>query len=274
MSQKARPTTTPGTEQQPWQTDSALNTPDVTLMYQQDGDESDSHSSMVSEAGSNHEDVTMSDDDEPMDASTFSASSDLQSQHPATPQNLWRTRVQSNRVATPIMPPRPGARPLQASPGAIKQHVRARHPQENLSSDAGRPEIPSPIDEDEVPTPPSASAAEAAGSQLSMLSVNDMDMEDAGVESPFPEPEQGLQIGRSRDRDEAVDTTRSDVVRVQKQRQRSGAMSGGENSPARGGPMGLDGGLTGGKRGFSMGYRSDCEKCRLRVPGHMNHFIA
>jgi hypothetical protein len=27
------------------------------------------------------------------------------------------------------------------------------------------------------------------------------------------------------------------------------------------------------KRGISMGYRPDCEKCRLKVPGHMNHFF-
>ncbi|RDW66485.1 hypothetical protein BP6252_10120 [Coleophoma cylindrospora] len=27
------------------------------------------------------------------------------------------------------------------------------------------------------------------------------------------------------------------------------------------------------KRTFSMGYRSDCEKCRLKVPGHFSHII-
>jgi hypothetical protein len=27
------------------------------------------------------------------------------------------------------------------------------------------------------------------------------------------------------------------------------------------------------RRGFSMGYRSDCEKCRMRVPGHFSHVI-
>ena len=27
------------------------------------------------------------------------------------------------------------------------------------------------------------------------------------------------------------------------------------------------------KRSFSMGYRADCEKCRLRVPGHFSHII-
>lgn len=27
------------------------------------------------------------------------------------------------------------------------------------------------------------------------------------------------------------------------------------------------------KRGFSMGYRSDCEKCRMKVPGHFSHII-
>lgn len=27
------------------------------------------------------------------------------------------------------------------------------------------------------------------------------------------------------------------------------------------------------KRSFSMGYRADCEKCRLKVPGHFSHII-
>lgn len=27
------------------------------------------------------------------------------------------------------------------------------------------------------------------------------------------------------------------------------------------------------KKSFSIGYRSDCEKCRLKIPGHFNHII-
>jgi hypothetical protein len=27
------------------------------------------------------------------------------------------------------------------------------------------------------------------------------------------------------------------------------------------------------KRSFSMGYRADCEKCRMKVPGHFSHII-
>lgn len=27
------------------------------------------------------------------------------------------------------------------------------------------------------------------------------------------------------------------------------------------------------KRSFSIGYRADCEKCRMKVPGHFNHII-
>ncbi|CAL3963855.1 hypothetical protein PZA11_001355 [Diplocarpon coronariae] len=30
---------------------------------------------------------------------------------------------------------------------------------------------------------------------------------------------------------------------------------------------------TGMKRSFSMGYRADCEKCRMKVPGHFSHII-
>ena len=27
------------------------------------------------------------------------------------------------------------------------------------------------------------------------------------------------------------------------------------------------------KKSFSMGYRTDCEKCRMKVPGHFNHIV-
>ncbi|RFU24262.1 hypothetical protein B7463_g12074, partial [Scytalidium lignicola] len=30
---------------------------------------------------------------------------------------------------------------------------------------------------------------------------------------------------------------------------------------------------TGPRKGFSMGYRSDCEKCRMKVPGHFSHIV-
>ena len=32
-------------------------------------------------------------------------------------------------------------------------------------------------------------------------------------------------------------------------------------------------GIKGGKMTLSMGYRADCEKCRMKVPGHYNHVI-
>ena len=35
----------------------------------------------------------------------------------------------------------------------------------------------------------------------------------------------------------------------------------------------LSGNGAGAKRFFSMGYRSDCEKCRMKVPGHFSHII-
>ncbi|KAH8663102.1 hypothetical protein BGZ60DRAFT_491046 [Tricladium varicosporioides] len=37
-----------------------------------------------------------------------------------------------------------------------------------------------------------------------------------------------------------------------------------------GGEMNGNGGM---KKSFSMGYRADCEKCRLKVPGHFSHII-
>jgi len=73
-----------------------------------------------------------------------------------------------------------------------------------------------------------------AGSQLSLLTVTDMDMD---MEPPEP-PE-------------------IETVVVRKQRARSGAFTSPRDPSKK----------------LSMGYRDDCEKCRNRVPGHMNHFL-
>jgi len=35
----------------------------------------------------------------------------------------------------------------------------------------------------------------------------------------------------------------------------------------------LNGNAGGMKKSFSMGYRNDCEKCRMKVPGHFSHII-
>lgn len=237
----------------------------------------------------------MSSGDEDMgvdtDSATFSSQSPEAMLPGRPPPNPWQARMQQqNRVPTPILPPdRPGIRPMQVRTG-VRQHIRRRHPQEVLigssSSVAEHLEVPSPIDEDEVPTPPSA--AEAAGSQLSMLTVNDMDIEPLeSATDLLPtisiSPSQSLHGQHGLDAmDSAIDveTPMDDVdgrdsrLIVRKQRQRSGALSSGQGSPTpspvRANP---DAGANS-RRGFSMGWRADCEKCRMRVPGHMNHFIA
>lgn len=179
------------------------------------------------------------------------------------------------------MPPRPKTSPIQT-------HVRCRHPQENIGSD--RLDVPSPIDEDEVPTPPSA--AEAAGSQLELLTVSDVEMQ--GVERGdglASEMDHLPQLALSPSQNTSGQVASASYANapgsmmVRKQRQRSGALSAaGYGSPMRG--ASLDGSTmstlgegdansanTNIKRGISMGYRPDCEKCRLKVPGHMNHFF-
>lgn len=178
-----------------------------------------------------------------------------------------------------MMPPRPKTSPIQT-------HIRRRHPQENVGGE--RLDVPSPIDEDEVPTPPSAT--EAAGSQLELLTVSDVEMQ--GVEHGDRlgnDGEHVPQIAVSQSSDaisqipNAAFANSPGSMMVRKQRQRSGALSAaGYGSPMRG--ASLDGTnmvtMSNGdpnsgssKRGISMGYRPDCEKCRLKVPGHMNHFF-
>ena len=138
-------------------------------------------------------------------------------------------------------------------------HVRHRHPQENISTELL--EVPSPIDEDEVPTPPSA--AEAAGSQLSMLTVNDMDMEPSHeriVPTISVDPSQILPFDQRVENSQEVDSAIADGFEP---------MDSAVAELVRTDQVGVGAH----KRGFSMGFRADCEKCQMRVPGHMNHFV-
>lgn len=76
----------------------------------------------------------------------------------------------------------------------------------------------------------------STGSQFSLLTVTDVDMDAESTPRPAPQTPE---------------------VHVRKQRARSGAFTSPRDPSKK----------------FSMGYRSDCEKCRNRVPGHMNHFL-
>lgn len=284
-------TPTPFTGVEPlWQPKDALSSPSRSFHSQRDKYDSDDQDSMASEPGSpqamsdaEDDDVSMADSDgEPSSLPKPSAAG---AAHPL--QTPWKTRTANgNRIPTPIV--RPGASPIQT-------HIRSRHPQEVSSSQPGvqqqdRLEVPSPIDEDEVPTPPSA--AEAAGSQLEMLRVTD----EMQTDDPERAEDSIPQISISRTRSpQPFEMGMGSPTGPVKLRKRSGALSAGQSSPMRatpepafGGAMsGMSGsGLANGdigppggessafaaKRGISMGYRHDCEKCRMRVPGHMNHF--
>lgn len=232
--------------------------------------DSDDQSSMVSEPGSepalssvSEQDVAMLSSDDGDD------DDDDDNEEPPTSRGrpiLCRSNAekqavaQINRAPTPVMSP-------NTSNSNLPGHIRGRHPQEHASSD--RVEVPSPIDEDEVPTPPSA--AEAAGSQLQMLSVNDVEMTtDDEIPTISVQTERSMQLdGTERGGFDQIGGT-PDLTIIRKTRARSGALSAGEGSPMRESPIaGPDGFST--KRGFSMGYRADCEKCQQKVPGHMNH---
>ncbi|QIW94852.1 hypothetical protein AMS68_000370 [Peltaster fructicola] len=220
--------------------------------------DSDDQSSLVSEPGSpqplshvSDEDVSMHSDDE-----VASFPQRLDTPLEATPSRPWRSQLRVERAPTPVLSPKLGQRLLSS-------HVRSRHPQENISSD--RLEVPSPIDEDEIPTPPSA--AEAAGSQLELLTVRDIEMTSDDAPSIAVQAERSFQLDGSFDQN-SMDTLPDPGFLRGKTRARSGALSGGD-SPMREspGPDGLHS-----RKGFSMGFRADCEKCQQKVPGHMNHF--
>jgi hypothetical protein len=259
--------------------DSVINTPTTSAQHANSKYDSDDQSSMISEPGSPQDiDSSGEDMDTDMDdvASYSQACEDHQLPHAPYPMNSspWARRMEArNRVATPFSHPRAGITSIHVQTG-FKRHIRDRHSQENMSSD--HLVVPSPIDEDEVPTPPSA--ADAAGSQLSMLSVNDMDIETADhLPSITIDPARNLQLdGRiGDDIDSAMDSGPERGIWVRKQRQRSGAQSNGSVSPVRLIPTQNDTAVGAiGRRGITIGYRADCEKCRNRVPGHMNHFVS
>ena len=266
---KARPTVDNGSGAEQWPQDSVISTPSASSHHPKY--DSDDQSSMMSEPGSPQNAASSSGDDMDMDEPpSYSQSPEEQQPLPkSTPASSSprRDRMQArNRIPTPFH--KPTMRPGQLQTGSIKQHVRQRHPQENSSDHL---EVPSPIDEDEVPTPPSA--AEAAGSQLSMLSMDDMDVEVPGVPTITVDPARNAPAnGEANPGVEAVDGGSEQII-VRKQRQRSGAQSSGSTPPGRVTPaLANENGF--GRRGIAVGYRADCEKCRMRVPGHMNHFVS
>ncbi|KAK6436268.1 hypothetical protein LTR95_007544 [Oleoguttula sp. CCFEE 5521] len=254
-----------------WQPQDVHSSPSKSYHSQQHTYDSDDQSSMVSEPGSPQSldidedaDTRMMDSEiDPPDLAHFSQSAESSPTFPISPlrfSSRSRARLDSQGLS-----PRPNTSPLQT-------HIRQRHPQAYLSSD--RWEVPSPVDEDEVPTPPSA--ADAAGSQLELLTVSDVEMQGANTLPRISvQPDRSMQMGQSSTNAPEYETMDSDVAEpfiIRKQRGRSGALSEGNESPMRR-SLFADASAIAKTRGISMGYRPDCEKCRTRVPGHMNHFF-
>nr|OQO17576.1 hypothetical protein B0A51_15199 [Rachicladosporium sp. CCFEE 5018] len=255
-----------------WQPQDLHSSPSRSYHSQQHAYDSDGQSSMVSEPGSPQSlnidedaDTRMADSElDPPGLAHFSQSAESSPTFPISPlrfSSRSRARLESQGLS-----PRPNTSPLQT-------HIRQRHPQAYLSSD--RLEVPSPVDEDEVPTPPSA--ADEAGSQLELLTVSDVEMQGANTL-----PRISVQPDRRSMQDEhsaaaapdyeAMDSDMAEPFVIRKQRGRSGALSEGNESPMRR-SLFADANAMARTRGISMGYRPDCEKCRTRVPGHMNHFF-
>lgn len=114
--------------------------------------------------------------------------------------------------------------------------------------------MPSPICEDEDGGHTCYTPTAITQSQLSRLSVDeDMDLDGVDHALLTTQVERGGQHG-GMGMDEEVVVQGVDTTSPTRGRKRSGALS---SSKGR----------------FSMGYREDCEKCRMRVPGHYAHFL-
>ncbi|KAL1301780.1 hypothetical protein AAFC00_005976 [Neodothiora populina] len=212
------------------------NEPSAETFDMPSSGEDNSISSVISDASS-------SDTDTEMDMDTGSDFRMAFSQSPEQPPSSWV--LQSNPLRNPRMSldghgtrvPTPIIHnPLRVQPGGggLAQ-AAAVASSSRLTHNVER--LPSPISEDEPRTPTAI-----AGSQLSLLTVTDVDMD---MElPPLVAPP-------------ATPTPSAEAMTVRKQRQRSGAFT----SPRE--PS----------KKLIMGYRDDCEKCRNRVPGHMNHFL-
>lgn len=136
-----------------------------------------------------------------------------------------------SRVPTPtvLVSSRPKPTPLQGNTSASSAYVASASMRARLA--ASKERFPSPISEDEPHTPTTVT-----GSQFSLLTVTDVDMDAASTPRPAPQTPE---------------------LHVRKQRARSGAFTSPRDPSKK----------------FSMGYREDCDKCRNRIPGHMNHFL-
>lgn len=197
--------------------------------------EENSISSTVSEASSSDMDM---DTDAPSDFGTVSSRS------PEQPSSSWTLRPSHLRNPRMATDDRGHRIPTPISAAIRPQPMPVQVPNNSFTHSLPTmmtrghlgyavERFPSPISEDEPHTPTTA-----AGSQLSLLTVTDVDM-DMDLPEPTPPPPQ------------------PEPITVRKQRQRSGAFTSPREPSKR----------------LIMGYREDCEKCRNRVPGHMNHFM-
>ncbi|KAF2274119.1 uncharacterized protein EI97DRAFT_460512 [Westerdykella ornata] len=140
-----------------------------------------------------------------------------------------------NFIPIPHVPPVP----LPKKHAHIIDHDRARR-------------MPSPISEDEdLPDTPTAWTQ----SQLERLSVTGERQFHMEIEESTPVPAA------------SVATTDLSTSAHPEGSEPPGVLT----TPTRGRKR--SGALSSGRGRFSMGYREDCEKCRMRVPGHYSHFL-
>ncbi|TKX25658.1 hypothetical protein C1H76_2308 [Elsinoe australis] len=206
-----------------------------------DASEDDSINSNASEAGSTTDDSMDLDMEDrsllwsPGPSGEITPTTITGSSCDSNPHDLAASSALPKPGSLVVRPVRPKPYPLQSQShvGSDTSYRRRAHDimhESSMSIMTDR--LPSPVDDDEPHTPTTA-----AGSQLSLLSVNDMDV-DSGSATPVRQ-----------------EVDQNSLLR--KQRQRSGAFISSPDVAKR----------------IQFGYRADCEKCRNKVPGHMNHFL-
>ncbi|KAI9833181.1 MAG: hypothetical protein M1819_003804 [Sarea resinae] len=189
--------------------------------------------------------ATTSEDFDMIDSQPASSPLPWFSPSPTTPNT--NNPATNTRIPTPIHPyfsradinmsdlsPIGNANPAPTSwhdPGLLTSYTESWNPAPPRAR-----RLPSPIsegaDDDDLKSP----ATSLANGLLKGLGVSDMEVEDGEVASTVTQ-------------EPGTATARSDKASVESSREGEGK----------------------GKMVFSMGFRADCEKCRMRVPGHYSH---
>jgi hypothetical protein len=186
------------------------------------------------------------------------------SDHPV--HEIVATHNTYERIPTPIAPTFLLPRGNTSNPSHFPHN-----PSLQAAAHRGLPNLPSPISED-ITSPSVVMESLSLEADVAMQDTANYEPPQLPLQPPTPPSGHESKCSRS-----------SSPVKKGHERMRhslrawgsflDGDEDGGGGGGGGAGPPGLAPGGAG-KRGFSMGYRADCERCRMKVPGHFSHVVS